>query len=340
MTKVTLSSHGIQMAGLQSVAAIREPFRMSIRTVGRVIADETRVRRVQTKTEGWIEKLYVNFTGQPVKKDDPILAIYSPELLSGQTEFVQAIETASKMMASSDPETRKSGESLLKSARRRLELFDVPEKFIETLKKTGKPQRSVILTAPVSGFVTAKEVFEGQKAEQGMVLFTITDLSTIWVEADFYEFEAGALRIGQDAVLSSPYQPGTALKGKIAYIYPYLNTESRTIKARLEFPNENLMLKPGMFADVSLETDLGESVIIPDSAVMDSGVRKVVFVDKGEGAYEPREVRVGARQGGKTQILSGIEADEKVVVKANFLLDSESRLQAIIQGKTRSGGGQ
>ena len=340
LAPVTLSPQEIQVAGVVTAAAVSEPFQSIIRTVGQVIPDETRVRRVQTKIEGWVEKLYVNYTGQSVKQGDPLLSVYSPDLLSGQEEFLQAKASASKMLSASDPETRKTGEMLLKAARGRLELFDVPEVFIQDLLKIGKMQRAVTLTVPFSGFVIAKDVLEGQKIDPGMSLLTIADLSTVWVEADFYEYEAEAVKTGLGARLSSPYAPGVTLQGEVSYVYPFLNAESRTLKARMEFSNEKLQLRPGMFVDVNLEIDLGESVVIPDSAVMDSGTRKVVFVDKGSGRFEPREIQAGARSAGRAQILSGIKPGERVAVKANFLLDSESRLQAIIQEKTKGGRGQ
>lgn len=339
MAPITISPQGLQVAGVITAPAVREPFKSDIRTVGRVLADETRIQRVQTRVSGWVEKLYINFTGQVVGKGDPILSIYSPELLSSQEEFLQAISATDRLAASPDPETRKFGAELRESARRRLKLFDVPESFIRRLEKMKKVQRDITLNAPASGFVTGKDVFEGQKVEPGMELFTISDLSRIWVEADFYEYEAANLKVGQEATLSSSYDPNLRLKGAVSYIYPYLDPESRTIKARLEFANEQFLLKPGMFVDVTLEIDLGETVVIPDSAIIDSGVRKVVFVALGEGRFEPREVRTGPKSAGRVQVLSGVREGEKVAVKANFLLDSESRLQGIIQGMGQGSGG-
>jgi Cu(I)/Ag(I) efflux system membrane fusion protein len=331
LAPITLSEQGIKIAGVQTAPVVRDPFILTIRTVGRVVPDETGVRRVQTRVSGWVEKLYVNFAGQYVRQGEPILSVYSPELLSSQEEFLQAKETAARMTASSDIETRKFGEVLLNAAKRRLRLFEVPDNFIRELERTKKATSAVTLVAPISGYVIGKAVLEGQKTEPGMELFTISDLSKIWIEADFYEYEANTLKTGMDATVSSSYFP-EKLIGKIAYVYPYLNAESRTLKARLEFSNENMVLKPGMFVDVSLMADLGESVVIPDSAVMDSGVRKIVFVNKAKNSFEPREIKTGAKSNGKYQILSGLQPGEMVAVRANFLLDSESRLQAIIQG--------
>jgi len=270
-----------------------------------------------------------------VTKGTPLLSIYSPELVSSQEEFIGALEAHGKRDTAGTSEEKKYIRTLLDASTKRLKLFNVPDAFVKELERTKKVQRLITLEAPVSGFVTGKEVFTGQKVEPGMALFTLTDFSQIWVEADFYEYEAGELKTGQTAELFSSYDPGLSLKGKVTYIYPYLNTESRTLRARMEFSNEEMRLKPGMFVDVRLNLNMGESVVVPDSAVMYSGLRKIVFVNSGGGRFEPREVIVGARSNGKIQILSGVLEGDKVAVKANFLLDSESRLQAIIQGAVK-----
>ncbi len=337
LAPVTITAEGIALAGVRTAEAVSEPIRAEIRAVGRVLPDETRVRRVQTKVEGWVEKLYVNFTGQPVRQGEPVLSVYSPELLAGQEEYLQAKEAATRMTASTDPETKTGGERIIHAARRRLELFDVPPSFLAELAKTGKVQRAVTLVAPVSGYVTAKEVLEGQRIEAGMELFTVTDLSRVWVEADVYEYEARDLKPGVEATLALPYDPGKDFTAKVAYVQPVLNPETRTLKVRFEVPNRSLYLKPGMFTDVTFRLDAGEGVTVPDSAVMDTGARQVVFVEKSEGRFEPRMVKIGARSGGKAQILSGLAAGERVVTGANFLLDSESRLQAVIQKMTGGG---
>jgi membrane fusion protein, copper/silver efflux system len=202
----------------------------------------------------------------------------------------------------------------------------------------------VTLVSPVSGFVTAKSVFEGHQVEPGMELYTVTDLSRVWIEAEFYEYESQAVRPGQEATISLPYDPGQSLQGRVSYIAPYLNPDTRTLQVRFDVPNADLLLKPSMFVDVLLTLRAGESVVVPDSAVMDSGMRQIVFVDRGDGSFEPREVKIGLRSGGKTQVLSGVNEGEEVVVRANFLLDSESRLQSAIGSmstghETHAGGG-
>jgi RND family efflux transporter MFP subunit len=325
---VTMTEQGIRLSGVQVAAVVHENIQRTLRTVGLVVPDETRIHRVQTKVGGWVEALLVNYTGQLVKKGSPILSVYSPELLSSQEEYIKTRQSA--LRSATDAGDRASAQRLRQSAQRRLELFDVPQDFIKELERTGKPQRTVTLLSPVDGFVTAKDIFLGQEVKPGMELYTITDLSVVWVDAEVYEYETRDVHVGQEGFLTTSYDPSLRLAGKIAYIYPYLNRESRTLKLRFEFDNKDLRLKPGMYVDVNLTIDYGEGIVVPDSAVMDSGTRQVVFVDKGEGRFEPREVKAGVRSEGKTQVLSGLNAQDRVVVRANFLLDSESRLRALI----------
>ncbi|MDO9109861.1 MAG: efflux RND transporter periplasmic adaptor subunit [Desulfatirhabdiaceae bacterium] len=325
---VTMTEQGIRLSGVQVAAVVQENIRRTLRTVGLVVPDETRIHRVQTKVGGWVEALLVNYMGQLVKKGSPILSVYSPELLSSQEEFIKTRQSA--LRSAADAGDRTSAQRLRQSAQRRLELFDVPPDFIKELERTGKPQRAVTLLSPVDGFVTAKDIFLGQEVKPGMELYTITDLSVVWVDAEVYEYETRDVHVGQEGFLTTSYDPSLRLAGKIAYIYPYLNRESRTLKLRFEFDNKDFRLKPGMFVDVNLMIDYGEGLVIPDSAIIDSGIRKVVFVDKGEGRFEPRQVKAGVRSEGKTQVLSGLNVQDRVVVKANFLLDSESRLRALI----------
>ena len=334
MAPVIMDQQGIELSGVITAPAVSKGFIKTIRTVGQVLSDETRVHRVQTRVSGWVEELFVNYKGRMVTKGTPLLSIYSPELVSSQEEFLGALEAYGKM-GTSGPAEKKYLQTLLEAARKRLRLFDVPETFIKELERTRTIQRLITLLAPVSGFVTGKEIFTGQRVEPGMELLILTDLSRVWVEADFYEYEAGELKTGQTAELFSSYDPGLLLKGRVTYIYPYLNPESRTLRARMEFSNEAVHLKPGMFVDVRLDLDMGDSVVIPDSAVMYSGLRKIVFVNTEGGRFEPREVMTGARSNGNVQVLSGVSAGDHVAIKANFLLDSESRLQAIIQGAVK-----
>ncbi len=325
---VTMTEQGIKLSGVQVAAAVQEKIQHALRTVGLVVSDETRIHRVQTKVGGWVETLMINYMGQVVKKGSPILSIYSPELLSSQEEFIKTRQSA--LRSAPDAGDRTSAQRLRQSAQRRLELFDVPPDFIKELELTGKPQRTVTLLSPADGFVTAKDIFQGQEIKPGMELYTVTDLSVVWVDAEVYEYETRDVHVGQEGVLTTTYDPSLRLTGKIAYIYPYLNRESRTLKLRFNFENKDLRLKPGMFVDVNLMIDYGEGIVVPDSAIINTGIRNVVFVDKGQGRFEPREVKTGVSGDGKTQVLSGLSAQDRVVVKANFLLDSESSLRALI----------
>ena len=327
----------LRLAGVQTAPAVREKISRSVRAVGNIVPDETRVRRVQTKIEGWIEKLHVNFTGQAVAKGEPLLDLYSPELVASQREYLLALEMHNRMKENPYPEEREMAAELVQSSRRRLELFDVPQNFITELERTKNPRRTVTLNAPVSGYVTVKGVFEGTRVMPGMELFTVTDLSLIWIEADLYEYEARSVRLGQVATLAPAYDSGLRLSGRVAYVYPTLSPESRTLKVRFEFPNPGLRLKPQMYADVFLELDSATGVVIPDSAIIETGLRQIVFVDLGGGSLEPREVKVGVRGEGKAQILSGVKEGERVAVRANFLLDSESKLKAALTGMTGGG---
>ncbi len=330
---ITLGEAARRLAGVRTAMAEQRTLERTIRTVGVVLADETRVRHVHTKISGWIERLHVNYTGQSVRMGEPILEIYSPEVLAGQEEYLRAREAAARFARSTIPEVRRGGEELLVAARRRLELLDVPEEFLRELERTAEVRRTVTLRAPASGFVTAKTAVEGLQVEPGMELFTLTDLSRVWVEADLYEYEAGAVKVGQPATVTLPYGDRTERRGRVSFLNPTLAAATRTLKARLEFANPDLDLKPGMYADVELRVGAGEGVVIPDSAVLDSGVRKLVFVEADAGRFVPREVKVAAESGGLALIREGLAAGEVVAVSANFLLDSESRLRAVVAGE-------
>ncbi|MEW6365689.1 MAG: efflux RND transporter periplasmic adaptor subunit [Acidobacteriota bacterium] len=334
MADVSMTAEGLRLSGVLTAPAVRDRLALNVRTVGIITPNETLIRHVHTKISGWIEKLFVNFTGQMVRRGEPVLTIYSPDLVATQEEFLRALQAADLFSKSDLPEIRKGGQELLEGARRRLELYDVPEDVIETLQRTKAPQRTVTLLSNASGYVTAKEVFEGKQVEPGMELFTITDLSRIWVEADLYEYEARAVKVGQMGTLTLPFDPSLTLKGRVVYILPYLSPESRTLKVRLEFPNLELKLRPAMYANVELQVDAGVGIVVPDSAVMDTGERQMIFVQKEGNVFEPREVKVGIRSEGKAMVLSGLSEGERVAIRANFLLDSESRLRAAIAGMT------
>jgi RND family efflux transporter MFP subunit len=338
LAPIALEPAALELAGVQTAAAKTGSLGGSIRTIGTVVADETRVRRVQTKVAGYIEKLYVNFTGDVVRRGQPVLDIYSPELLASEREYLQARHTAAEFAKSSLPDIKAGGEELLRAARRRLELFDVPASQIARLEQTGEAPRVVTLTAPVSGYVTAKDALEGQRIEPGTELFAVADLSRVWVNADLYEYEAPRIRVGQRGTLTLTYEPDAPIDARVAYVYPTLNTATRTLTARFDVDNRNLRLKPGMFANVELAVAQEQGVVFPDSAVMDTGKRQIVFVETAPGHFDPREVRVVGRADGMAQVQAGVAAGDKVVTRANFLLDSESRLRAALRDATAGAG--
>src|SRR5512133_179967 len=330
LAPIEIDSEGLRLAGVRTAAAETGKIARTIRAVGVVRPDETRVRHVHTKIAGWIEKLFVNFTGEPVVAGRPILTIYSQELLAAQHEYLQARKAATTMQGSDFGAVREGADDMLSAAKRRLELLDIPKSLIAALDRGGEPSRTVTITSPVSGVVMSKNAFEGQQIEPGTELFTVTDLSRVWIEADIYESEAPFVHVGQEGKISFPNDPGPPMSGKIKYIYPYLNTETRTLRVRFSFPNPGMKLKLDSYANVELPVETDEGAIIQDSAILDTGLRQVVFVNTKDGRFEPRLVKVGIRSEGKAQILSGVSPGERVAVKANFLLDSESRLRAAI----------
>lgn len=331
---VLLDSTGLARAGIRTERVRRESIGHSIRTVGVVAADETRVHHLHLKVSGFIEHLYVAFEGQVVRAGEPMLSVYSPELLASQEDFLRAHAAAQRFSASPLPEVRQGGLDLLAAARRRLELLDVPVSMIESLEAKGQSQRNVILYSHHSGFVTAKDVYEGMQVEPGRELFTITDLSHVWIEADVFEAEAPLVALGLPASLTLAYDPSLKLTGKVAYIFPTFRTETRTLRVRFDFPNPQLRLKPGMFADVELQLAPRDALTIPDSAVIDTGTRQLIFVKSASGEYQPREVRLGVHGDRRVEVLSGLTETDELVVEGNFLLDSESRLKAAISTAT------
>ncbi|MEO7794684.1 MAG: efflux RND transporter periplasmic adaptor subunit [Thermoanaerobaculia bacterium] len=327
-TAIEVSDEGRRLGGVSTATAKLGHLARTTRTSGSVVADERLRVRAQSKISGWVEGLDVSATGQYVRRGARAMSVYSPALLAAQSEYLLARDAANRFAGSQLPEVRRGGQDLLVAARRRLELLDVPETFIAELDRTRTTQRTVDLLVPANGFVTEKAVTLGQEIVPGMDLYTVTDLSRVWIEAAFYESEARALVVGRPAEIVLPFDPGKRLSAKIAYIYPTVDAQARTLTARFELPNPGFTLRPGMFVDVELEIDLGEAVLVPESAVLDSGLRKVVFVETAPGRFEPRDVTVGERSEGSIQIVKGVAAGEQVAVRANFLLDAESRIGA------------
>ncbi len=323
---VTVSPEKQQLVGIRTAVAEARPLVKKIRTVGIVTYDETKVAQVFSKVDGWIEKLFVNYTGKLVEKGQPLFTFYSPELVSTQEEFLLALRAQETLGSSSLKEISLGSASLLEAARRRLALWDISEAQIAELQKNGQPQRTLTFFSPISGFVIKKDAAQGMKVMPDKELYTITDLSTVWVNADIYEYELANIRLGQRATISLSYFPGQTFSGKVAWVAPVLDEKTRTTKVRLEFANRDFKLKPEMYANVEIEVDGGKKLAIPDEAVLDSGIRKIVFVDKGEGRYAPAEVKLGGKFDGYYEVLGGLSAGERIIASASFLLDSESRL--------------
>jgi RND family efflux transporter MFP subunit len=285
------------------------------------------VAQVFSKVDGWIEKLFVNYTGKLVQKGQPLFTLYSPDLVSTQEEYLLALKAKQTLGSSSIKEISAGSDSLLESAHRRLSLWDISEEQINNLEKTGKPQRTLTFFSPINGFVLKKEAAQGMKVMPDKELYTITDLSTVWVNADIYENELANVRVGQRATIALSYFPGQNFSGKVTWIAPVLEEKTRTTKVRLEFANRDFKLKPEMYANVEIEVDGGKKLAIPDEAVLDSGIRKIVFIDKGEGRYAPAEVKIGSKFDGYYEVLAGLSPGERIIASASFLLDSESRLK-------------
>jgi Cu(I)/Ag(I) efflux system membrane fusion protein len=337
--KSEVEGHGVveiapdkqQLIGVVTTKAAVRELRSVIRAAGQVVVDEERLSDIHVKVEGWIEKLHVSKTGQVVHSGQPLLTIYSPDLVSTQEEYLVALRSRERTKGSPFAEVRLSGDSLVAAARRRLELWDISAAEIARLDRTGEVKKELTLYAPSSGYVMEKMAVAGMRVMPEMTLYRLADLSRVWVDVSVYEYEAPLLRVGERAMLTMAAHPGKEFSGRVSYVYPTLETMTRTLRARVEFANPGLMLKPGMYADVVIEAAAGKALAIPEQALLDSGTRKIVFVKQGEGTFVPREVTVGARAVGYYPVLTGLSEGEEVVSSPNFLIDSESRLQAAIQ---------
>lgn len=319
-----------QLIGVKIGTVEMKPLEKIIRTVGRVDYDERKVVTVSPKIGGWVEDLYVDFTGRFVRQGEPLLTIYSPELVSTQEEYLIALRAKKDLMKSPFIEVAASGNSLAESAKRRLKLWDMSDDQIKALEESGQVKKTIPLYSPYSGFVLEKMAYKGMNVMPGMVLFKLADLSTVWLYADIYEYELPFIRLGQQASIQLSYLPGEIFSGKVIYLYPSLNPETRTAKVRFEFQNPNGKLKPEMFANVEIKVPLGRKLVVPEGAIIDTGLRQMAIVDKGDGYFEPREVKVGAKVDHYYEVTTGLKAGERVVTSANFLIDSESKFKEAV----------
>lgn len=328
---VKLSGRKQQLINLKVVEVKEATTGQNIRTVGTLQYDETKIAKIHSKIEGWIDHVSVDYTGQLVRKGQPLFSIYSPDLVATQQEYLLAVKAEKSLGESSFADVSSGSKALRASAYRRLKLWDVSDQQIKKLEETGTPMTTVTFYSPVSGFVVEKNVFEKQRITYDTETYSIADLSKIWLMADVYEYEAANVHVGQKATMTLTYDSGQTFEGKITYIYPALNQMTRTLKVRIEFSNRDFLLKPDMYANVELQTTQASGLIVPEEAVLDSGNRKVVFVQKAEGQFEPREVTTGTHSEGNVVITSGLSAGEKVVSSGNFLIDSESQLKSALE---------
>lgn len=333
---VTVAPERAQLLGIRSEPVGAGMGGGTLRTVGRVAMDERRREVVHAKYQGYVERLHVDFTGKPVRQGQPLLAIYSPELVAAQKEYLVARRAQARLGDSSVPGVARSGTELAEASRQRLRAFDVSPEEIAALERTGTARRTITLRSPVSGVVVEKMAFEGMQVSPADRLYEIADLSRVWVLAEVYEKDLGAVRVGLPARVTLTAQPAAEWRGTVTFVSPIVKPETRTVEARIEVDNRSGVLKPDMFTDVFFEGTPSSVLTVPESAVIQTGERTLVFVDKGQGEYEPREVALGPRVAGGYEVIRGLAAGERVVVSANFLLDSESSLRSAI---ARASGG-
>lgn len=325
-----------QFIGVKTTTVQMKSVQKSLATVGRIEYDEKKLATINSKVEGWIEKLYVDYTGKYINRGEPLAEIYSPELLATQQEFINLLKwKKSAELRTTNTELKsmltKDTDSIIEAAKQRLRLWDITDEQIRKIEETGKPMRTLTLYSPVSGFVVQKAVFQGMRIMPGEKLLDVADMSTVWVIADVYEYQLPLIDVGQEAEITLSYLPGRIFKSKIEFVYPSLSSDTRTAKIRFSLPNNDHSLKPQMYTNIAIKRSLGKRLIIPDDAIIDTGKRQIVYVDKGDGFFEPREVVAGLRADGAVEIIKGLKAGEKVASSGNFLIDSEARLKGIIK---------
>jgi len=315
-----------QLIGVRSAPAAHATLEEEIRTVGTVGYDERGFTQVTLKTSGWVRKVFVDSIGRPVRKGEPLFTVYSPDLVATQDEYLLALNTRAQLAESPLDDARANADALVASARARLRLWDVTDTQIAALERRGKAEPMLTVYAPSSGIVMKREALPGKYVEPGTTLYEIADLSTVWISAEIYESEVVNTKVGQAATVTVAAYPGETFRGTVAYVYPTLNIEARTVQVRLEFPNRQLKLKPGMYGNVTLQTDAVRTLVVPKEAVIETGLRQLVFMDRGHGRYEPASVKLGRRSQDAVEVLEGLKEGDRIVTSANFLLDAESKL--------------
>ena len=327
---IRISTEKVQKLGVRTEAARRRTLDRVVRAVGRVEPDERRIHTVTPKFEGYVERLHVNATGQPVARGQPLFEVYSPELVSAQREYAIAAQGV-EALKDADEEARAGMRQLAESSLLRLKNWDISESQIKALSRSGEARRALTFRSPAAGIVTEKKAVQGMRFMPGEMLYQIADLSSVWVIADVFERDIALVQTGAAATVRINAYPGQSFEGKVSFVYPTLNEATRTVPVRIELANPGLSLKPAMFAQVELPALPREAAVtVSISAVMDSGTRRIVLVDLGEGRFEPREVSLGQRSDEYVEVLDGVKEGERVVVAANFLIDAESNLKAAL----------
>jgi len=336
--QIRISTEKVQKLGVRVEPAAFRLLDKTVRATGRIEADERRLTTIAPKFEGYVERLHVNVTGQPVRKGQPLFEVYSPELVSAQREYALASQGV-QAFKDAGGEAQSSMRQLAEASLLRLRNWDISEEQVKTLAKSGDARRTLTFRSPVSGVVTEKKALQGMRFMPGEALYQIADLSAVWVIADVFEQDIGLVKTGAKARIKIAAYPDQLFEGRISYVYPTLKTETRTIPVRIELANPGALLKPGMYAQVELPVGgKGRVLTVPDSAVIDSGTRQIVLIQLQEGRFEPREVKLGARSDSYIEVLEGVKESEQVVVAANFLIDAESNLQAVVSGMGGAGG--
>jgi RND family efflux transporter MFP subunit len=330
LSPIQLSPERLQSIGVKFGVVQRKDLKDTIRTTGTVAIDERRLSYVQTRISGHIEKVFADATYQYVKKGQPLFTIHSPELVSAEREYLLAKQNAQNLSQSTVPGVATGIASLLESSRERLAQWDIPQQEIARLETTGQVEETLEIRSPVSGYITERNALPNLMVQPDTRLYTVADLSTVWVLAQVFQNDLGRIRVGAPASLTVDSYPGRVFRGKVDFVYPDVDMITRTARARLVFSNSRMTLSPGMFVNVSLEVNLGKQLTIPVSGVLQSGARQIVFVDRGNGYLEPRDVQLGPQANDEYIVLKGLRAGERIVTSANFLIDSESQLQAAI----------
>jgi membrane fusion protein, copper/silver efflux system len=330
LVPVQISAQRLQSIGATAGKVERKVVEVGIRTTGAVAVDETRLAYVQVRFTGFVQKVFADATYQYVSKGQPLLNIYSPDLVATEREYLIAKQNRQQVAQSTVPGVAASATSLLDAATERLKQWGVPQQEIERLESTGQVQREIEIDSPVSGYITERNALPSVAVQPEMRLYTIADLSTVWVQAQVFQNDLARLKAGATASVTLNTFPGRTLRGRVDFIYPQVDADTRTAKVRLVFPNPDLQLKPGMFVNIGINLPMGRQLVVPASGVLQSGTREIVFVDRGDGYLDPREVQLGARVGDDFIVLKGLNEGERIITSANFLIDSESQLQAAL----------